>query len=86
MGIQHSCNAYFCFVLKHFIDDHNANAPEGLESSKIIWPVSASGYLQELTFRARKEAMYLTEDYDRIYGKGGGSHPTSSPWVSGRIR
>ena len=75
------------FVLKYFIDDHNANAPEGLEKLKDYLASFGIRYLQELTFRARKEAMYLTrKTMTASTVRAGGSHPTSSPWVSGRIR
>ncbi len=71
MGIQHSCNAYFCFVLKHFIDDHNANAPEGLEKLKDYLASFGIGVPTGIDLPGEKGGNVPDpEDYDRIYGKG----------------
>lgn len=71
LGIGHSCNAYFCNVFRHFMEDGHDTPAEGLADFKEklgLWgighktgidlPNEASGNVPD------------PEDYDKIYGKG----------------
>jgi penicillin-binding protein 2 len=70
MGLQHSCNAYFCYVLKHFIDDHNANAADGLTKLKMYLASFGIGVPTGIDLPGEKGGNVPDpEDYDRIYGK-----------------
>jgi penicillin-binding protein 2 len=70
MGIQHSCNAYFCYVLKHFIDDHNEYAADGLKKLKMYLASFGIGVPTGIDLPGEKGGNVPDpEDYDRIYGK-----------------
>ncbi|MFN3939503.1 MAG: penicillin-binding protein 2, partial [Chitinophagales bacterium] len=70
MSIQHSCNAYYCNVLKHFIDDKNANAAEGLELLDKYLASFGLGVKTGIDLPGEKSGNVPDPaDYDKIYGK-----------------
>jgi penicillin-binding protein 2 len=70
MGIQHSCNAYFCYVLKHFIDDHNERAADGLVKLKKYLASFGIGIPTGIDLPGEKGGNVPDpEDYNKIYGE-----------------
>lgn len=70
MSIQHSCNAYYCYVLKHFIDDKNTSAAEGLEKLNVYLASFGIGVLTGVDLPGEKPGNIPDPaDYDKIYGK-----------------
>lgn len=70
MSIQHSCNAYYCNVLKHFIDDKNASTAEGLELLDKYLASFGLGVKTGVDLPGEKSGNVPDPaDYDKIYGK-----------------
>ncbi|MBK7107724.1 MAG: penicillin-binding protein 2 [Chitinophagales bacterium] len=70
MSIQHSCNAYYCYVLKHFIDDNNATTAEGLVKLNVYLASFGIGVKTGVDLPGEKSGNIPDpEDYDKIYGK-----------------
>ncbi len=71
LGIGHSCNAYFCNVFKHFIDDGHQSAAEGLSDFRDHLAMWSIGKKTGIDLPSEGNGNVPDpEDYDKIYGKG----------------
>ena len=70
MGIQHSCNAYFCYVLRHFIDDQPGTTAQNLALLKEQLATFGIGVPTGIDLPGEKSGNVPDpEDYNRIYGE-----------------
>lgn len=71
LGIGHSCNAYFCNVFKHFIDDGHQTAAEGLADFRDHLALWSIGKKTGIDLPSEGNGNVPDpEDYDKIYGNG----------------
>ncbi len=71
LGVGHSCNAYFCHVFRHFIDDTHASPSEGLQDFKDHLALWGIGVRTGVDLPSERNGNVPDpEDYDKIYGKG----------------
>lgn len=71
LGIGNSCNAYFCHVFKHYMEDNYSNPSAGLQGYKsdlAKWGIGVRTGIDLPNERAGN--VPDPEDYDKIYGKG----------------
>lgn len=70
LGIGHSCNAYFCYAFRYFIEDHS-NPAEGMRDFKAKLALWGIGTRTGIDLpNERNGNVPSPEDYDKIYGKG----------------
>ena len=70
LGIGHSCNAYFCHVFRHFIDDAHKTPAEGLKDFRDHLAMWAIGKKTGIDLPSERNGNVPDpEDYDKIYGK-----------------
>ncbi|MBC8047282.1 MAG: penicillin-binding protein 2, partial [Fimbriimonadaceae bacterium] len=71
LGIGNSCNAYFCHVFKHFMEDAHAKPSEGLTDFKSELALFGIGVRTGVDLpNERAGNVPDPEDYDKIYGAG----------------
>lgn len=71
MGLQHSCNAYYCYVLRHYIDDQQGSTADNLALLKEQLASFGIGVKTGIDLPGEKPGNVPDpEDYDKIYGKG----------------
>lgn len=69
LGIGHSCNAYFCYTFRYFIEDHNTPA-EGMQDFKDQLSKWGIGTKTGVDLpNERNGNVPGPADYDKIYGK-----------------
>jgi len=71
LGVGHSCNAYFCHVFRHFIDDTHESPAQGLQDFKdhlALWSIGVKTGVDLPS--ERNGNVPDPDDYDKIYGKG----------------
>ncbi len=69
LGIGHSCNAYFCYTFRYFIEKH-ATPAEGLQDFKDHLGLWGIGIRTGIDLPNEKSGNVPdVEDYDKIYGK-----------------
>lgn len=69
LGIGHSCNAYFCYAFRYFIEDHNTPA-EGMQDFKDQLAKWGIGVKTGIDLpNERNGNVPGPADYDKIYGK-----------------
>ncbi|HCK21802.1 MAG TPA: penicillin-binding protein 2 [Bacteroidetes bacterium] len=69
MGIQHSCNAYFCYVLRHYIDDQEGSTADNLALLKEQLASFGIGVRTGVDLPGEKPGNVPDpEDYNKIYG------------------
>lgn len=70
-GIGNSCNAYFCNVFKHYMEDAHRTPTEGLTDYKKDLALFGIGVRTGVDLpNERAGNVPDPEDYDKIYGKG----------------
>ncbi len=70
LGIGHSCNAYFCYTFKYFMEAHNTPV-EGMQdfNDKLaMWGIGTKTGID--IPNERNGNVPDPEDYDKVYGKG----------------
>ncbi|MFI5171894.1 MAG: penicillin-binding protein 2 [Chitinophagales bacterium] len=70
LGIGHSCNSYFCYTFRYFIEGHSTPS-EGLQDFKdklSLWGIGTRTGID--LPNERNGNVPDPEDYDKIYGKG----------------
>ncbi len=70
LGIGHSCNAYFCYAFKYFMEAHNT-PEEGMQDFKDhlgLWGIGTRTGVD--LPNERNGNVPDPEDYDKVYGKG----------------
>lgn len=70
LGIGHSCNAYFCYAFKYFMEAHDTPV-EGMEDFNAhlaLWGIGTKTGVD--LPNERNGNVPDPEDYDKIYGKG----------------
>lgn len=71
LGIGHSCNAYFCYTFRYFIENAHATPAEGLRDFKEKLGRWGIGTRTGVDLpNERNGNVPDPEDYDKIYGKG----------------
>jgi penicillin-binding protein 2 len=71
LGVGHSCNAYFCHVFKHYIEDAHRTPSEGLIAYKNDLALFGIGVKTGVDLpNERSGNVPDPEDYDKIYGLG----------------
>ena len=70
LGIGHSCNSYFCYTFRYFIEAH-ATPAEGLQDFKDHLGLWGIGKRTGIDLpNERNGNVPDPDDYDKIYGKG----------------
>ncbi|MBC8173361.1 MAG: penicillin-binding protein 2 [Chitinophagales bacterium] len=71
LGIGNSCNAYFCYVFKHFMEDAHTSSSAGLVDFKNNLALFGVGVRTGVDLpNERAGNVPDPEDYDKIYGEG----------------
>lgn len=71
LGIGHSCNAYFCHVFRHFIDENHSSPSDGLQDFNDHLALWGIGKRTGIDLPSERNGNVPDpEDYDKIYGKG----------------
>ena len=71
LGIGHSCNSYFCYTFKYFMEHNHATPTDGLRDFNehlALWGIGTRTGID--LPNERNGNVPDPEDYDKIYGKG----------------